>query len=440
MWFSRGLGLVCASWVAVFGAVSISACGGKVIVESEREEPESRGARFAAAVCGQIFECCGSAELSEVFNAKGLLEDPAIDYAGCRIGYRATWEAIVEPMIEQGEAAGTLDFDEVAFESCIGAYAQAPCSDVAGTSPYCAEMFVPKVAVGGACFTGLECVTGTCQIADSASQGTCAPALEKSGPGGECGAAATCDAQLYCNAGQCAALLPDGAPCTDNGQCQSTRCLGLASGAGSCGTLCQGGGPGAGPIDTTLETAAAQYAKAQCSRIFECCEPSERQELGAGEMASEIDCLRTYGTSAAIGFISLHNASVAGDIAVEPDALFGCLEKLGSQSCLEFGKRTDFACPDGVVGLLEAGDACANDVQCASLYCAEAPSGQSACAELPGALSPCDGRCADGFYCDEGSCAPQKPAFAPCDTDNECAEGGCYGPSGAKTCSLICTG
>lgn len=401
----------------------------------------SRSDAYADALCGKIFECCGESEVS-------LLVDniPLEDYAGCRILYRTIWDVAVEPVIAAGTANGRLEFDPAAFTACLDSMKGLSCS---GFSPksltLCDGMLVPKVEKGGACANDAECTTNTCEIPDGSPEGTCIDAPAPVPEGQPCMDDDECVTGLYCDAttDTCATLKADGAACSRNNECQNV-CVGEMFGVmGTCDTICQGGGPGPGPVDSLLETVGAPIAFTQCSRIFDCCTNDERAAVLFPGIDTEAECQTFSGILTAVGVMGLHNDVVGGLVSIDEAKFAACVEAYEATTCADFSKDDEFGCPDAIKGLVADGGACTDDRQCSSgSYCDEsAGQDMGICAPLPAAGAACSTDCVDGYFCDMSACAAQKTAGEACNATSECAEGHCVAdPANMKTCAIICDG
>lgn len=122
--------------------------------------------------------------------------------------------------------AGRTNYDGEAAGECIDQLRGASCDVTTEDSrvepPACDDAFDGTVADGGTCFDDEECVNDNCDVpaCDMACcMGTCVagvpvPAIGQPCPDFECQDGAFCNA-----AGNCAALLATGSPCTDSDEC-----------------------------------------------------------------------------------------------------------------------------------------------------------------------------------------------------------------------------
>lgn len=440
--FVRAVG---ASIFAVFVGSSGAACGDGSNTTSTSSTGGDGGAgggsnsgsnaeRYVAAFCGRAFDCCNTADLADRFKGTEI-----VDYAGCRIAYRTIWEAAIEPVVAEGEKAGRVVFNQANFDACMTTISGLSCADFAKQPGVCENIFTPKVPVGQACLADFECIDGTCEVAMGASAGTCQAKPTPAPLGGACTKTAECQDGLYCEAMKCATVKADGVACTTNSECASNACVGGTP--GKCATICEGGGPGAGAIDKTLETLGGKLAIAECSKAFECCAADEISTVLSTNSSSKSACLTLYGVLLGFGLVGLHNSSAEGKLTIDATIFESCIDKYANATCTEFSKNTSLACPEALKGMVADGSACTDDPQCTSKFCNEPMPNQGTCAAIPGAGAPCTDKCVDGYYCKGGTCAAKLALGGACTSNGECIEGRCYGPMGMpKTCALICDG
>jgi hypothetical protein len=122
--------------------------------------------------------------------------------------------------LEAAVVAGRLRFDAAAAASCLELVRTAGCQSPAPNPSPCLRVYQGLVAPGGTCRrTHNECADGFCEIeGGDGCQGTC-QALPRIGQ--PCGAYQFCAGDAYCKMGTCAARVHAGVgePCTA-GQCQ----------------------------------------------------------------------------------------------------------------------------------------------------------------------------------------------------------------------------
>ncbi|HRI70521.1 MAG TPA: hypothetical protein PK156_40090 [Polyangium sp.] len=393
----------------------------------------SNGELYATAFCDRIFDCCKSTELAAQFDNSAIL-----DYAGCRIAYRSIWGAAFEAVAADGEKAGRVTFNQANFDACLKTFDGLACADLKSIPLYCADIFTPKVALGQTCFSSIECIDGKCDLPSGASMGTCVAKPVLPGLGEACTSSDGCAAGFYCNQMTCAAVKADGETCTDDDECSSGECVGTAT--KTCQTICTGGGPGVGAIDKPLESAGAELAITECNKFFDCCTGDEFDTVLFPGMRTKAQCYSLYGVFLGLGLVEFHNSVVQGKIAIDDLAFQQCINDYATLTCSEFAKNVSVACANAIKGLVTDGGACTDDNQCVSKYCNEPMPDQGTCEPLPGAGATCTSDCVEGFYCAGGTCVAKKAIGGMCSSNRECAEGRCYGPSGMKTCALICDG
>lgn len=449
----RGYGHVVAAAVALSAALLLVGCGESFVAgtggagggswggggSGGAGEQASRGERFAETACERTFTCCPPADLVELFSPDGAANYTVNDHAGCRIFYRTTWDAVIEPFIEQSVKAGRLEIDEAAFDGCLASFKELSCAEFSEAPTVCEAMFIPKVELDGACTSELECTSGKCDVPLGAAEGTCVmkpPPVKESGT---CKESADCEPELFCHLGLCAARRTEGESCSNDDQCRSKQCVGEEKLAGKCEKICEGGGPGPGPIDALIEPLGGPVVQAECARLFECCEGGERAELLGVDPGSTTTCLQTLGLITAYSLVSVHNSVIEGKLVLDAEKLGACLAAYETGSCEEVSKSPLFTCDEATAGQLEDGETCATSAECKSHHCKEAD-GNGKCVTPPELGASCSGLCADGAYCAAGKCVEQKSPGAVCIEDVECAEGTrCYGSAG-KTCKVICDG
>ncbi len=280
---------------------------------------------YATATCDRIFDCCNTADLAEEFR-----NTPVVDYAGCRILYRSVWEAAIEPVVAEGENAGRVSFNQANFDTCMQTFGGLSCAEFSAASTFCNDIFTPKVAIGQACFSSIECIDGTCDIPSGASAGSCKAKPVPLGLGGACTTTIGCQTGLYCDGTKCTTKKADGQSCGNDNECTAGECVGGAQGI--CAKICEGGGPGSGPVDKALEPMGGPMAIAECTQVFECCAATEIDTVLPPGMHTKAQCLGLYGALTASALVDLHNGSVEGKITIDGAAFETCIAQYAGET------------------------------------------------------------------------------------------------------------
>lgn len=229
--------------------------------------------------------------------------------------------------------AGTLIFNEDAAAACVDGVRNQGCAFPGlHTADPCAELFTGTVATGGACNIDIECTgNALCEPADPACDptvaccpGTCGAdtSVEPQPIGGACESSGDCELQAFCDipdgaqAGTCAALLQQGATCTDLFSCVDPLIceLDFQTGVGTC------------------EEPAAREATCDPNRLIPCTDLRDFCDPAASTCNPAIDVGGTCDDASGIfciGFATCLNGTCAAD----PGAGDTCPTD-GSQSCL----------------------------------------------------------------------------------------------------------
>jgi len=169
---------------------------------------------LAEAICEKRTECCEDEQDSCISDVAAALD-------------------AVYPELDVSEEADTASLNCDAFDACALAIHEAPCdewplqSGELGGLPVdeteCLAIITPAISDGDACRYNYECVNGLCRVPEDETEGTCAQFVNLNA---ECEDGLACDpATMFCNSAQvCQARLPNGATCTENGQCESRIC------------------------------------------------------------------------------------------------------------------------------------------------------------------------------------------------------------------------
>ncbi len=176
-----------------------------------------------------VLAACGGLDPVPLDRYGAAAEDALCDWAvACRhVPDDATCRRFIDPKrydtrrAAESIAAGRLAYDPGAAARCLDTGRRGPCPS-SFDDPSCAQVFVGRVAQGGACTSRLECAAGaecgnlTC--AAGCCRGTCgAPAVVPPPPapvGASCQTHFDCVAIAYCDQGTCRELPKNaGDPC-----------------------------------------------------------------------------------------------------------------------------------------------------------------------------------------------------------------------------------
>ncbi len=218
--------------VAACGADGSNAPADAGLPDAGQLSAEDFAREYARLRCEESLRCESRYPFAAAFQAVCHPANGAEDYRATQI---------------MAVAAGRAEFDPAAAAACIEGLAAVTCNRGFGdrVGPGCGRVFTGTVPVGGACTTAtidtlgtLECAAGTFCSMGATCPGTCVAPPALGGLGAACEPITIhCDADHYCRAGTCAALLGPGAECTSFQDCQ----LGL---------IC---GPGAGSVNVCID-------------------------------------------------------------------------------------------------------------------------------------------------------------------------------------------
>jgi hypothetical protein len=132
----------------------------------------------------------------------------------------------------------------------------------------------------------------------------------------------------------------------------------------------------------------------------------------------------------------VQEGEAAGRLRYNPSNAGGCLDAVVAAPCTALRPGLDpeaiapSTCEYVITPLVDAGEACASDIECKSGSCEGASNNMpnGTCEAVPGLDEPCEFLCADGLYCDVAggsTCAAQKAATAACNDGDECLSGHC---------------
>ncbi len=195
--------------------------------------------------------------------------------------------------------------------------------------------------------------------------------------------------------------LDEGAPCGFDLECETNHCTMAPCAAACCLGVCAPLSPQPGPGDpcsVTCDESSFCGSESICEPYLTEGAPCEATKpCGAG--------LFCAGQAIGNGICAPlpHLGEPCEGPCAEVSAI--CVD----QQCIEAGR---------------AGDGCTNDFHCSAYYtCNE----DQTCGRYPGLGMRCSGRCADGAYCLQGTCAPQKAVATMCMYNDECETHVCDG-------------
>jgi len=142
---------------------------------------------------------------------------------------------------------------------------------------------------------------------------------------------------------------------------------------------------------------------------------------GCGHFTDPESCLRvTFDAD------RLLEEGESGCVRYFPERMDACTARLSEAACT----WTDLVgtllgeCTAPFEGTLGPGEPCASDLECESRACLGAPCGEACCTKVCAARDAPVGSacryhedCVEEAFCDEGACAPLRPAGTPCTAD-----------------------
>jgi hypothetical protein len=186
---------------------------------------------------------------------------------------------------------GAAVFDGRLMSECLSQGFRMDCVTNVSDPPACAHAVQGRVAEGGACISGAECIGhGSCHKPQGCDdlfccEGTCGPPLV--GLGGDCSRdSLVCQSGTYCEGGVCVADLPAGESCTLGRKCAVPAVCSYPV-AGGPSAVCTVPAASGGACDPTRTEV--------CARSDEYCDTATRvctKRHPPGEACSaEGDCL-----------------------------------------------------------------------------------------------------------------------------------------------------
>jgi hypothetical protein len=256
---------------------------------------------------------------------------------------------------------------------------------------------------------------GTCQACNTAaSPGVCAPVAAFTSDPDSCAAPSVCGPTGSCGS-------PNGQPCTTGSTCASTFCASGVCCSSACNGRCDVCTAALGSIaDGTCTVAPPRYAGAPSCAPYVC--------------TSNETCLNACATDAECAAGNWCNG-------------ISCLpQRPNGQTCGNDDQCTSSVCAGGVCCAQACVGACAGCNGAGLCVAAAAGSaGTPACAPFvcDGASLTCptscasDNGCANGSYCQGGTCAPSLADGAVCNGNKQCQSGFC---ASGTCCNAACSG
>jgi hypothetical protein len=169
---------------------------------------------IATSACKLVYQCCTTAQRAE---------NPFVGSteAACRSNYGALFTLVV-PEMNQSITQGRLRYDGEALAACLATFEASGCSGTIDDPAQCEGVFIPLVESGGACTQQGECIDTACLGGDPGND-----------TDGVCGApqanGADCTDDDECSSGYCSGLacepqLPNGEDCFTDSECESGFC------------------------------------------------------------------------------------------------------------------------------------------------------------------------------------------------------------------------
>jgi hypothetical protein len=313
-------------------------------------------------------------------------------------------------------------YDETAAGACIQAIRSDSCRLHRGVDPTgviygyqaeCRDVFAtPNAAIGHACATSADCVTGFCAAPSAATCTACLAYLangQNCQPGASASNTLRCDPKTsFCAPGSnvCTAQLALGAgPCSANTHCDATT-----------------GGCGAAPTDGGVRVCVTKQPDGASCTIAQQCTTGHCTLLASGGICGKQltgqSCLTALDCMGGIC-----RRSAAGGVCAEVRALGSTCTP--GDGCMDAG-----LCLDGTCKLVNESQTlmqeCITSVDCTdSLWCAR-DGGSGRCVTRLADGMPCNTQnaCLPGHVCDAATntCAPIGGPGSPCPTHDSAAD------------------
>jgi len=197
----------------------------------------------------------------------------------------------------------------------------------------------------------------------------------------------------------------------------------------------------------TLADYLSQSGQMACQMALECCTSYELGELYNAVTEAEVQACADQPADVSDAVEALYQDSLDnGWIEFDPDLAADCLAVYEIMTCEQFaqpGGIYDGLCEHPLVPQQNAGDPCKQGYECVTGYCdGGSMMSEGVCGEPPQAGEECSTSCAEGFWCDFGTCEEQLADGEPCFSGLECLSGYCFAPEGETdpTCGILCDG
>jgi hypothetical protein len=172
---------------------------------------------FAEVACHNMYQCCSEAQIENELGVTEPRTEVQCREDKKRVCIRST------ASIRDSLAAKRVELKADALDACLTAMLapDGTCSTYVDELPWLeackAEVWVGKVAAGGACFFDHDCA-GAPKNAECGADQKCAALPTAGSP---CLNGVSCAADFFCGPGTiCTQKLAENAPCTSNDQCQ----------------------------------------------------------------------------------------------------------------------------------------------------------------------------------------------------------------------------